>query len=103
MHQIKEVGASSKETNSECKTSAYIGIILTIQSLIIVTFLHYRKLGFCKGHKFSNAVKIMMLISDVQNYVPIKLCKTAGSIHLFKKKDMLKPENIHSEGIEHPN
>ena len=30
----------------------------------------------------------------MQNYVPIKLCKTAGSIHLFKIKDMLKAENI---------
>ena len=30
----------------------------------------------------------------MQNYVPIKLCKTAGSIHLFKIKGMLKPKNI---------
>ena len=43
---------------------------------------------------FSNAVKIMILISDVQYYVPIKLCKTAGSIHLFKITGTLKPENI---------
>ena len=44
--------------------------------------------------KFSNAVKIMMFISDMQNYVPIKLCKIAGSIHLFKIRGTLKPENI---------
>ena len=31
----------------------------------------------------------MLFISDVQNYVPIKLSKT-GSIHLFKIKDTLK-------------
>ena len=43
---------------------------------------------------FSNAVKIMIFISDVQYYVPIKLCKTAGSIHLFKITGMLKPKNI---------
>ena len=43
---------------------------------------------------FSNAVKIMIFILDVQYYVPIKLCKTAGSIHLFKITGMLKPENI---------
>ena len=36
----------------------------------------------------------MLFISDVQNYVPIKLCKTAGSIHLFKIKGTLKPKNI---------
>ena len=26
----------------------------------------------------------MLFISDVQYYVPVKLCKMAGSIHLFK-------------------
>ena len=36
----------------------------------------------------------MVFISDVQNYIPIKLCKTAGSIHLFKITGMLKAENI---------
>ena len=41
-----------------------------------------------------NVVKIMLFISDVQNYVPIKLCKTAGSIHLFKIKGILKTGNI---------
>ena len=41
-----------------------------------------------------NAVKIMLFISDIQNYVPIKLCKTAGSIHSFKIKGTLKTGNI---------
>ena len=36
----------------------------------------------------------MLFISDVQNYVLIKLCKTAGSIHLFKIKGTLKTRNI---------
>ena len=36
----------------------------------------------------------MVFILDVQNYIPIKLCKTAGSIHLFKITNMLKAENI---------
>ena len=94
LHQVKEVGTSSRETNSECTTLAYIGIILTILSLTIVTYLHYRKSRFCKGRRFSNAVKIMLFISDVQNYVPIKLCKAAGSIHLFKIIGMLKSKNI---------
>ena len=40
LHQVKEVGTISKQTNSECTTLAYIGIILTILSLIIVMFLH---------------------------------------------------------------
>ena len=42
LHKIKEVEASSssEETSSECKTLGYIGIIFTVLSLIIVTFLH---------------------------------------------------------------
>ena len=95
LHQAKEVGTETqKEINSECRTSAYIGVLLTILGLVIVTILHYRKSKFCRGCTFSNAVKIVVFISDVQNYIPIKLCKTAGSIHLFKITGMLKAENI---------
>ena len=97
LHQVKGIGTipgSSGETNSECTTLAYIGITLTILSLIIVMFLHYRKTKSCKGHRFSNAVKIMIFISDVQNYVPINLCKTVVGIHLFKIMGTLKAKNI---------
>ena len=43
---------------------------------------------------FSNAVKIIVFISDVQNYIPIKLCNTAGSIHLFQITSTIKAENV---------
>ena len=36
----------------------------------------------------------MLFISDVQNYVPITLSKTSGSIHLFKFKGTLKSGDI---------
>ena len=36
----------------------------------------------------------MIFISDVQNYISIKLCKAAGGIHLFKITGMLKAECI---------
>ena len=67
---------------------------MTLLSLLIVTFLHYRKLRLCKGYKFSNEVKIMLFISDIQNDMPIKLCKTAGSIHFFKIKGALKSRDV---------
>ena len=60
----------------------------------MVTILYYRKSNFCREYMSSNAVKIMVFISDVQNYIPIKLCKTAGSIHLFKITGMIKTEHI---------
>ena len=75
LHKAKEVEAkSSTETNnSECGTLAYIGMALTILSMVIVILLHYRKLKFCRGYRFSNIVKIVLFISDVQHYIPIKL------------------------------
>ena len=54
LHQVKEVSAisgSTREINSECTTLAYIGITLTILSLIIVTFLCYRKTKILKCSK----------------------------------------------------
>ena len=95
LHQVKEVGTmTQKEINTECKTLTYVSLVLTMLGLVMVTVLHYRKTKLCRGHMFSNTVKIIIFISDVQYYVPIKLCKTAGSIHLFQIIGMLKPENI---------
>ena len=59
----------NKETDSGCGSLTYVGIILTALSMVIVIFLHYRKSRLCKGYRFSNAIKIMLFISDVQNYV----------------------------------
>ena len=68
----------------------------TILGLVIFAVLCSRKLKLCRGHLFSNAVKIMLFISEVQYYLPIKLLKTAGSIHLFKSTGTLKSENVKS-------
>ena len=96
LHKIKEVEANPnlEQTDYGCGTLTYIGIILTVLSMIIVIFLHYRKSRLCKRYRFSDAIKIMLFISDIQNYVPIKLCKTAGSIHFFKIKGALKTGDI---------
>ena len=80
--------------NYECGTLAYAGIIITVLSKIIVIFLHYRKSRLCRRYRFSNVMKIVLFISDVQNYIPINLCKTSGSIHLFKIKGTLKSGDI---------
>ena len=36
----------------------------------------------------------MLFISDTKYYVPIKLCRTAGNMHLFKTTGKLTPENV---------
>ena len=72
----------------------HIRLALTILGLVMVAILHYRKSKLCRGCMFCNTVKIMISMSDIQYYVPLKLCKTAGSIHLFNITGSLKPENI---------
>ena len=41
----------------------------------------------------------MLFISDAQYYVPVRLCRTGGSIHLFKISDTLVPENVNLKYI----
>ena len=96
LHKVKEVEANilTKSDNTKCQTLAYIGIALTLLSMMIVILLHYRKSKFCRGYRFSNVVKIVLFISDVQHYIPIKLCKTSGSPHLFKIMGTLNSEDI---------
>ena len=89
-----EVRTPTKIDDSECGTLAYIGIALTLISMAIVILLYYRKSKVCRGHRFSNIVKIVLFISDVQHYIPIKLCKTSGSLHLFKITGILTSEDI---------
>ena len=96
LHKAKEVEARTptKIDDSECGTLAYIGIALMLLSMVIVILLHYRKSKFCRGHRFSNVVKIVLFISDVQHYIPVRLCKTSGSLHLFKITGTLTSEDI---------
>ena len=44
--------------------------------------------------QYFNTVKIMIFISNIKSYVPIKLCKTSGSIHLFKLMGSLQREDV---------
>ena len=67
---------------------------LSILGIAIFIILHASNIKLFKGHLFSNAVKIMLFISDAQYYVPLKLCRTSGSIHLFKITGKFIPEYI---------
>ena len=96
LYKAKEVEASKpmKIEDSECGTLAYIGIALTLLSMAIVILLHYRKSKFSRGHRFANIVKIVLFISDVQHYIAVRLCKTSGSLYLFKLISTLTSEYV---------
>ena len=53
-----------------------------------------RKSSFFKGCLFSNNTKILLFISNTHSYIPIKLCRVARSIHLFRIRGRLNPENV---------
>ena len=67
---------------------------ISIIGLVLFATLQVIKVKLCEGQLFSNVVKIMLFISDVQYYIPIKLCKATGSIHLFKITGVLMPDNV---------
>ena len=93
---IRGVKAISKEVETIDKE---YWIIITWLSFILLCILFltieklYRMPIFRKFH-YSITIKIMIFISDIKSYVPIKLCKTSGSIHLFKLTGSINKENI---------
>ena len=69
-------------------------LIIMLLGIVIFIILNIRKLKLFRGHLFSSAVKIILFITDAQSYVPVKLCRTAGSIHLFKLSGKLLLEHV---------
>ena len=63
-------------------------IVLTIYILITTQkYTMFKRL-------YSNTVTVMLFFSDIKQYVPVKLCKTAGSIHLFQIYGQLTLDQI---------
>ena len=99
LQQVKEVSMveiKEEEYRCECTSQFYVILALSIITigLVIFTILQVKRIRLCRGQLFLNVIKIMLFISDVQNYVPVKLCKTAGSIHLFKITGILTPDKV---------
>ena len=93
---IRGVKVITKEIESTDK-EYWIIIIWLSFILLCVLFLTIEKLyrmPMFKKYRYSNTIKIMLFISDIKLYVPIKLCKTSGSIHLFKLTGSINRENI---------
>ena len=94
---IKDAKVINEVIKNEINKEYWIIIIWLSLILLGVLFLTieglYRMPIFRKYH-YSNTIKIMIFLSDIKSYVPIKLCKTSGSIHLFKLTGSINKENI---------
>ena len=96
MQRIEAVEAADvSDMLCTCKMQWYIMGMLTIITLGMLYLVtnKLRKPSFFKGCLFSNNTKILLFISSTHSYVPIKLCRVAGSIHLFRIRGRLNPEN----------
>ena len=67
--------------------------------LIVYICLSNQKFTLFKRRLYSNTVTIMLFFSDIKQYVPVKLCKSAGSIHLFQLYGQLDSDQIILEKI----
>ena len=69
-------------------------VIANINGHYVLTIEKLYKMPIFRKYCYSNTIKIMMFLSNIKSYVPIKLCKTSGSIHLFKLMGSINKENV---------
>ena len=87
-------GSINEKDNCTCKAQWYTIAALALMIIGPTLFIlaTTRKCRIFRGQLFSNTVTVMLFFSDVDQYVPIKLYKTTGSIHLFKIVGHLTPD-----------
>ena len=79
-----------------CTVQRYTISVLTLMivGLVIYLFATTQKHTIFRRRSYSNTVTVMLFFSDVKQYVPVKLCKTVGSIHLFQIYGQLTLDQI---------
>ena len=69
-------------------------LIISLLGIAVFIIINVKKLKIYSRHLFPNAVEVMLFISDAQYYVPVKFCRAAGGIHLFKIMGNLLPKHV---------
>ena len=62
--------------------------------IMFLTIEKVYKMPILRKYQYSNTIKVMMFFSNIKSYVPIKLCKTSGSIHFFKLMGSIRREDV---------
>ena len=91
-------GAKVMSEGNETITKEYwiitVWLSLILFCVLFLTIERLYRLPIFRKYRYSNTIKIMLFILDIKSYVPLKLCKTSGSIHLFKLDGSVTKENI---------
>ena len=94
---IKGVKALIEETKIGNNYEYWIIIAwlsLILMGVMFLTIERIYKMPIFRKYQYSNTIKIMIFFSNIRSYVPIKLCKTSGSIHLFKLMGSIRREDV---------
>ena len=92
---VNQAEAATKQAMEFCTAQWYMIAALTVLTILLIVYicLSNQKCAMFKRSIYSNTV-IMLFFSDISQYVPVKLCKSAGSIHLFQIYGQLDPNQI---------
>ena len=77
-------GIGKEQQNCAAQWYTIVVLTLMILGLIIYIFATTQKCTIFRRRLYSNTVTVMLFFSDVKQYVPVKLCQTVRSIHLFQ-------------------
>ena len=86
--------ASQIQQHCTAQWYAIAALTLMIVLLIIHICLTMQRCTIFKRRLYSNTVTIMLFFSDVKLHIPVNLCKSAGSIHLFQIYGQLSSDQI---------
>ena len=70
----------------------WLSLILLGIMFLIIERVH--KMPIFRKYRYSNTIQILIFISNIKSYVPNKLCKTSGNIHLFKMMGSSQREDV---------
>ena len=89
LQQVKVVEVEEiKDKNYICEWISQFCVILALSiviiGLVVFAILQVRRIRLCRGQLFSNIVKTMLFISDVQDYVLVK-CARWQVVYIYLK------------------
>ena len=95
IQQTETIFGNGNEQHN-CTVKWYTIAILTLMiiGLTIYILATMQKCTIFKRRLYSNTVTVMLFFSDIKQYIPVKMCKTTGSIHLFQIYGRLTPDQI---------
>ena len=58
-------------------------VITNINRHYVFAYKKLYKMPIFRKYHYSNTIKIMIFLSNIKSYAPIKICKTLGSIQFI--------------------